>query len=303
MTDVLGGLPDKIKEVLSSEDLKKALPYLLAGGAGATAGALATGGRKDHDGESRIGHLGRVLRNALVTGGLAAGGTALVTSGLKNTLGSMDSVAPKTGIADNEGPLASMLRGAAFSPATAVAAGGLGLAASHSIPGIGANHPDKDGNMSTLVSAFKDKGTNKNLSAATLNAASPEVIAGHVARVPSAGGTPTDKLRRIAGLASGGSFAPTDPNNWKATGWIGDAEAKIRSMRGSGGFKGGAADAASKLIGPGLRGRLSQLAHNTPLNTLGHTRGRRIGRGALGLSAAALPSLIGAFLTDDPNSK
>lgn len=133
---------EKLSELANSEELKKALPYLLAGGIGAGAGAIATGSRNVDKDETRLQHLGRVLRNALITGGLAAGGTALVNQGIKHTAGAVDKENFSTGSPGNEGPLSTGLKGALFSPVSAGLAGATGLALTHNFSNVGAGTGD-----------------------------------------------------------------------------------------------------------------------------------------------------------------
>lgn len=196
MTDSLSNIPGQLQELMQSEDFKKVLPYLLAGGAGAAAGGLLTSKRRERAGESRSSHLARVLGNALAAGGLAAGGTALVREGLAKTLGNVDATGPITGsTAANEGPLASMTRGALFSPATAAGAGALGLGLTHSFPRIGANVGREDA-LKTVANALT--GGDK----AALEHLSPEAIAKAV-KNKTIRGANANALRRTAGLVAG----------------------------------------------------------------------------------------------------
>ena len=143
MTENINKGLEQLKGTLESEQFKKILPYILIGGAGAAGGAALTGGRRNKKGESRLGYMGRVLRNALVTGGLAAGAAGLARYGadkLSNPAASTDGKqAPGF---DN--PTDQALRSSLFSPAAAVASGGLGLGLTHKIPVIGANTAARD---------------------------------------------------------------------------------------------------------------------------------------------------------------
>lgn len=74
-------------------DLNALLPYLISGGGGALAGALATGRRKERSGESRLGYLGRILKNSLLAGGVAGGSHYLLNKGVENLTSSGESAA------------------------------------------------------------------------------------------------------------------------------------------------------------------------------------------------------------------
>lgn len=124
---------------IDSPQLKKLLPYLLAGGAGAAAGGIMSGRRKKRSGETRGQYLTRVLRNAAVTGGLVGGGSYLAAEGFKKTIGAADLENPLTGKDGDQGPLASGLRDVAFHPATAAAAGLGTLGATINSKTLGAN--------------------------------------------------------------------------------------------------------------------------------------------------------------------
>lgn len=247
MTSTIDNAKDGLQSVLQSEDFKKILPYLLAGGAGAVAGGVATGRRNERKGESRSSHAGRVLRNALVAGGLAAGGTALLRKGLGETTGAVDKAGPITGgTADNEGPLSSTLKGLLFSPVTAAASGATGLALTHGRKHIGAAEPGASEAIKSLAKHLTKGDT------AALRALDPQTLAEKIRAVGNIHGADADKLRRIAGLAAGKDE----------------------------------------------RGVASRIAHSLPFSTFGSTAGRRIGRTGLGLVAASIPALVGAFVTD-----
>lgn len=257
---------DKVKELLNSQHVKDMLPYLLAGAGGAVAGGAMTGKRRSYKGESRLGYLGRILRNAAVTGGLAAGGTALINKGINSTVGAVDKKNPISGSTNNEGPLSTLARGLAFSPSTAAVAGITGLAATHNRPGLlGAGHAVRDKSRGLLAA---DLGLSKDqLDGTTPRDVHNRIQAHNTAanwHPPLAGSPgpkpviPLETLRSRAGIAYGG-----DSKVWRV---------------------------------------LSTLANKGPLSTLGTTTGRRLGRGALGLAFAGLPALAGALATDDPTS-
>jgi hypothetical protein len=69
-----------------------------------------------------------------------------------------------------------------------------------------------------------------------------------------------------------------------------DELAELKRLRQRGGIAGGDTK---------LRQILSNISRRGPLSTFGQTTPRRIGRGALGLTAAAVPSMLGALLTTD----
>jgi hypothetical protein len=255
-------MTDKFNEITNSEEFKKALPYLLAGGLGAGAGALVTGGRNTRKDESRVSHVGRVLRNALLTGGLAAGGTALVNAGLDNTVRAVDKDNFSTGGPGNEGPLSTGLKDALFSPASAVGAGGLGLALTHNAKSMGAGREGMANNANLLRQRL-------GMSEADF---APKTSADIDAAIRSKA-TPSFK---------GAPFAPPVPDKQVL-------DELMRLRRGAGMIGG---DTQLKRI-------ISAVTRRGPLSTLGQTTGRRFGRGALGLTAAAIPALAGALLTND----
>lgn len=259
-------MTEKFNEITNSEEFKKALPYLLAGGLGASAGALATGGRNKRKDESRMSHVGRVLRNALLTGGLAAGGTALVNAGLDNTVRAVDKDNFATGGPGNEGPLSSGLKDALFSPVSAVGAGGLGLALTHNAGSFGAGKADKANNVKLLRQRlgmsegdFAPK-TSADIDAAIRSKATPAF--------------------------KGAPFAPPTPDK--------QVLAELMRLRQRAGMIGG--DTRLKRIA-------SAVTRRGPLATFGQTAGRRVGRGALGLATAAIPALAGALLTNDTSAE
>lgn len=205
---------DSLKDTLQSEQFKKIMPYLLAGGAGAVGSTLMTGGRRGFGKrkESRMGYLGRVLRNALVTGGIAAGGTALARYGAdklsnKTTTNGLQA----TGM-DN--PTDQVLRSSLFSPAAATGAGIAGLAATHKMPWIGSDANDVKNMRELFVAHLNAPGAKKNapgaknpVSLTSLKAMSPAqltaALKGTGATLPdSIGSLPLDKALRRAGLTT-----------------------------------------------------------------------------------------------------
>ena len=249
-----GAAGDKLNQLAGSEEMKKLMPYLVSGGIGAGAGALLTGQRRKKKGESRTSHLGRVLGNALIAGGLTAGSHALLNKGVESTTGKgVAEGLPST--TPDEGPLATNLRTAAFSPLTAGAAGVAGLTATHNMGVFGAGNKVKSDDLTNFITKLKDGG--EKLNESDLRGTSPQKLQEIINRIS---GDDVDKLsqmnklRQRAGLGAG---------NHAATGLI------------------------------------SKLTRRGPLSTFGQTTPRRIGRGTLGLTAAAVPSILGALLTKD----
>jgi hypothetical protein len=127
-------IPDagsKIGDVLQSEDVKKILPWLLAGGAGAIAGGAMTGARKRKgrpDEEGRLKYLARVLGNAALAGGLVVGGGKALQYGANRLA---DAAPAPEGKEPLKSPLSSTLGGIASNPLVALPAGMAGLAASN----------------------------------------------------------------------------------------------------------------------------------------------------------------------------
>lgn len=243
----------KIQEILGSDQVKSLLPYLLAGTGGAVLGGAMTGGRREDEDESRMSHLGRILRNAAITGGLAAGSTALIRKGLDSTYGAVDKANPVTGSAGNEGPASTLARSIAFSPLTAGVSGAAGLAATDTWKSLGAGRQHISKSLAELENV-----TGANLGGMGARQVAAEIQKAKDSGITSVRGLDIDKLRQQANLPSGKSI-------------------------------------------PGAI--LSTLVRRGPLSTFGATHGRRIGRGALGLAAAGLPALIGALVTNDPESK
>jgi hypothetical protein len=250
------------KDAINGADMRKVLPYLLAGGVGATAGVVASSGQRTK--ESRKQHLARVLKNALLAGGLAAGGAYAVNKGIQKTVGSVDKANPVTGSKGNEGPLAAAVKGVAFSPLTAGAAGATALGLTHNAKGIlGAGDAQRQSALAEFASEVGDSET-KLREVRTAN---------DIGNMTSAGGKTLgadelNKLRRAAGLASD----VIEPGSVMA-----------RSGK----------DLSA------LKGAVSSFIRKGPLSTLGQTTGRRVTRTGLGLTAAAMPAIIGALTTSD----
>lgn len=108
-----------------TDTLKNTSPALLAGIIGATAGGGLTLASKRPRRETRSAYIARILKNALMTGGLAAGGAALLDKGMRSTVGSTNVAAPLAGDKGNEGPLPPLVKNLLYSPmASMVGAGG-----------------------------------------------------------------------------------------------------------------------------------------------------------------------------------
>ncbi len=259
-------LKDQASNYLQSEDFKKLVPYLMSGGAGALIGGAVTGRRREEKGEGRLGYLGRILRNAVITGGLAGGAHYLLGKGTEKTIGNLsDSSKAISGTAGDEGPAATAAKNILFSPLTAAGAGAGTLALTHNNSIIGA------GNKAPFLKRFGDmvgKGTS------WLETATPDEAAAAVKKLAPSEIATAERLRRRAGVPSsliedGGSG-------------IGNLMQKIPGMGN------GRAEA--------VKGAISTLGRRG-LSTLGQTHTRRAMRGALGLTAASLPALIGALVT------
>jgi len=251
---------EAFKELLQSDHIRKLLPYLLSGGVGALAGGVMTGGRRKSDGESRGGHLSRVLGNALIAAGLAGGSHYLLNKGLGDTVGAVEDGKGITGSKPEESPLASTVRNVAFSPLTALGSGAMGLAATHNREFIGSGAKDTAKIRENLAQKMKG------VTDADLKYDSAKEI--------GARKIPTEK-RRAAGLPSD-EIVRSKPGQ----------KTLLEKI-----FKGKARD---------VKGAISTATRRGPLATFGQTTPRRIGRGALGLAFAGLPALAGAFLTDKP---
>jgi hypothetical protein len=262
----LQGLKERAGEFAQSDELESALPYLLSGGAGALAGGLVTGRQREEKGEDRSAYLKRVLRNALVAGGLASGGHYLLNKGVESTVGSLADENALTGGTQTgeQGPLGALARNVAFSPLTAIGAGAAALKATHNSDIIGHGKPD------VALKAFM-KNTGTTLGADELrHLSSPGDIA-------ALGGD--DTLRQKAGLPSTKMRPGTEFLNKIPQGVLD----RIPGVDGD----------VSK-----LKGGLSSLTRRAG-RTFGQTHGRRAMRGSIGLAAAGVPALIGALLTDE----
>lgn len=269
-SDGIQNLKTQAGEFAQSDKLKSLLPYLLSGGAGAVAGGMVTGRQRADKGESRSGYMGRVLRNALAAGGLAAGGHALINKGLDSTVGGFKAA---EGTSRVEGPLETATKNIAFSPLTAAGAGGAALLATHKRPFIGA--PSTDGHLAK----FKyHHAVDTDLP--VLRASSAREI-GDLER--AAGPGYDAKTRRMAGLSSDvmtdsqrkllDKYLPQKLLDKLSPKGLADREAQLRAVKGN----------------------LSAVLRKGPMSTFGQSNLSRAGRGSIGLAAASIPALLGAF--------
>ena len=306
---------DSLKTTLQSDQFKKIMPYLLAGGAGATAGAFMSGGRRGRGKrrESRMSYLGRVLRNALATGGIAAGGTALARYGADKL--SSKEVTKGMQAPGMDNPADQTLRSTLFSPVTALGAGTAGLWATHKLPGIGANTASTTKNREALAAALKlDDGNLGALTPSALKAkmhaamqTAPNSFVGGIKETANrAGLTVGNKIhsmKSMKGLDLKGALGGV-VDDFKQTPDLTQAIKNIpRSVSTELGLLGrsGAGrnithnkNQAMKM----LKQLASKATRSGPLATLGQSGGRRSLRTGVGLAAAAIPALIGAFATD-----
>ncbi len=277
--DMAGDAGNKLNELAGSEEMKKLMPYLVSGGLGAGAGALLTGKRRARKGESRTAHLGRVLGNALIGGGLAAGSHALINKGLDSTAGksvkdSMDAAAP------TEGPLATNLRTAAFSPLSAGAAGVTGLMATSKLGLLGNGHAQVKMDRDNFITKMKGHGHDINESDITSKPTK------ELQELIESQGTKLEDT--ITGYNKHGEpIMKKIPQLYDKSF---DMIVELERLRQRGGIAGGYGK---------LHQIISNITRRGPLSTLGQTTPRRIGRGALGLTAAAVPAILGALLTKD----
>ncbi len=286
-------------------DLKKLLPYLLAGGAGAAAGGVLTGKRKARTGETRGQYLMRILRNASVAGGLAGGGSYLAHEGFKKTLGSVDVANPLTGKEGDQGPLASAARNVAFSPVTAGAAGLAGLGATAKLPGIGANPNAAEHATNTLAGIKQEGGGKLPKGIKTMADVKMRGVA-NPADLQSMLGDPSTPAGK--GLRSEAHNAGLNTHDPGAVTKLPDKLRVPESIPLPRGHKIPIPGGGKEIPLPGsVAGReFKGLAHKTtelgrlPSALLGRSTKRRIGRGAVGVASALIPALIGAIATNKP---
>lgn len=335
MTDAANAGIGKLNEVLHSDQFKKVLPYLLTGGAGAAAGAYLTGNRRKRQGEGRLGHLGRVLRNALVTGGLAAGATGLA----RYSADKLDAQNKPNQAPAMNNPADAALRGTLFHPATAAAAGGLGLWATDRLPGIGAGRKGQGEALEEIRKAINiPDGTDKDgapkfrqlANDTALKAVAPAKLSDYLAKSNLEN---PDKLRRLAGLTTGKQIQGTtpygpslksilSPSNWAGaankakdfatnpqspgrqslSGLLQDLKSQVgresRRVQVTDALKNMMRSPNAQAAGESTR-QLGSKILRRGFSTLGQTGGRRGVRVGVGLASAAIPGLIGAFATPE----
>jgi hypothetical protein len=280
MTENTTNLRDQAASFLQSDKFKSLVPYLMSGGVGAIAGGALTGRRRKAHGEDRTSYLMRVLRNALIAGGLAGGAHYLGAKGLEKTVGNLTagSDAITGGSKRDEGPLATTVKNVAFSPLTAASTGVGALAATRGNSTIGAgdtaDHRKLFGDaVGKTDAAWLNKAEPSEVSA-QIRTANPRTNfpagdagdADHLQKLDKA-----DRLRRLAGLPSD---AVKDNNLGGLLRKLGLSESTASKVQGG----------ASSLRRRGL-------------GVLGQSTPRAVGRGALGLAAAGIPALIGALVT------
>jgi len=238
----------------------------MSGGAGAVAGGLFTGRRRKEKGEGRAGYLGRILTNALLAGGMTGGAHYLGAKGLENTVGNLaDSSKSISGGKGDEGPMVTAVKNLAFSPLIAGAAGATALGATHGNSLIGAGNTASPGRrLTTLLGPDAD--------ADWMHNATPKQVSDRLATLPAASLDEAERLRRAAGVPS----ARVTPSN------IGGLLQRL----------GISPDKAST-----IQGAVSNVGRRG-LKTFGQSVPRVAGRGALALTAASLPALIGAMVTN-----
>lgn len=331
MTESLNNGFDKLKETFQSDQFKKILPYLIAGGAGATAGAYATGKRKSRQKESRLGYLGRVLRNALTTGGLAAGAVGLARYGADKLKSpeTINGMQP----AGVENPTDQALRAALFSPVSALGAGATGLLATSKLPIIGADFATRDKVLNQIASNLSTGGkTISSEDVLRMSRFDPVGLRKMMESIQnSSGGSGPfvggiDQVAREAGLTLGKDLPKGPTTNLRLRETLakmirnpGDIKNEMDAMKdrlryspvgeAAANIKKNPKDIIGELKilkdmeGPKYRAeqirQLGSKFKRRGLSTLGQTGGRRAFRGGLGLAAAAIPALIGAFATDE----
>jgi hypothetical protein len=292
--DAVRNMGGRVGEFAASDELKSVLPYLLSGGAAAVVGGMSAGRQKAEKGEERSDYLKRVLRNALLVGGTAAGGHYLLNKGVEKTVGGFSPAAALGGGQAVEGPGATMVKNIAFSPLTAAGAGASALYATHNRPGIGAGDlkeyrkrfandaspysptPLSSGRLSTM-SAREIGDLERSMRAAKLDEKTLQSLL---------------RARQRAGLASD----YVDPATHKQLAGL------LNRIPGSTGLLNripGLKNLSSKDEQlAAIKGLMSEAARTRVGSTFGQSTLRRAGRGSLALTAAALPALLGAFITN-----
>lgn len=284
--------------------LQKILPYLISGGAGAALGGVMSGKRRKKNGEGRLGYLGRVLKNALVGGGLAAGGHALIGEGVKRIGGG----AKDLPVGTDDGPMETGLRSALTHPITAVGAGlaGLGLT----------RGGDKEVRKDALKS-FTTHAEEGGKGSLPVKGRTPKAIAKLVFNSEDV--VEANRQRRLAGLPSSGPDSSKIKKIQELTNLLrvnnpslragdllrmstSEISTLVRALTPENAAKARDLDAALGMRSGGmhpskLRGAASWV-RRVPMGALmGQSHGRLFGRTLLGTIAAGIPTGIAALTT------
>ena len=318
MTANIPGLDD-LKSFAQSDQFKKILPYLLTGGAAAGAGALMT--RKKKRGGGRFSHLTRVLGNALLAGGAAAGATGLARYGLDKLQSPATAAAP----AINK-PSDNALRDTMFGWPAAIASGAAGLTLTHKLPVIGADTKGRDSALEAIRRALVDGNEKHKFTTPgsfhdidSVRQLSPKDLVKYLNLSQDANGTiagqPAAGLANRAGLTLGDNSvrrAPLlrgqdimdafrNPKDTAQKAWVGTKKLFTTNPK----------DTYSAIAGSDkAKYALSQIKEKASLarrrglgGTFGQTKGVGIRRAGVGTIAALLPSLAGAFMTEEENTQ
>ena len=178
-----------------------------------------------------------------------------------------------------QSPLETTIKNVAFSPLTAAGAGAAALYATDKKPIIGAHRPRAD--------AFLEKFKAQNPAAPSDNLLRNTSTAKGIGDLERAGGSGYDpRARRRAGL-------PSDVMTPSQREFLDKflPQGVLDRMPGVKDIAGRDAQLAA------VKGRLSAMLRRGPMSTFGQTHLSRAGRGSLGLAAAGVPALLGAFLT------
>lgn len=271
----------KLQAVLENPEVHKLIPYLLAGGAGAVGGAALSGTRRKRSGETRGEYLARILRNAVIAGGLVGGGAYLAGEGFKKTLGSVDLERPVSG--NGEDPASSLARHLAFHPLIAAGTGTAAIGSAALSGNDKAVNASKSELMKTLSARFGGS-----LPTDLKDAEDLKVIS---------------KLdpKRFQRLLSGEAVQKLNDRSVFIN--FGDraAEKELRRLAALSGINPHDASHTVNVMGKSFAPRRVAYELAEPLRAFfGRTAKQRIGRGAMGLMAAAVPAILGATLTNKP---
>ena len=269
----LTGAKDSIGDFVQSEDFKKIMPYLVSGGGGALMGALMTGGRREQKGEGRLGHLGRVLGNALLAGGTAAGAHKLINYGIDQTTGGAEAVQDSS---TRSSPVENVISNTAFSPVTAGLFGGGALLATKNrdLLGSGMGKQTQVDGYNALWRQLKEQMGSEKM---------PLKDGSTIGSAEELSKLNRTQLNELLDSKKGG----------RGSGSALSAKDYLSSIEGNKGLHATARD----------HGIASGSWKSTPkaqLNRIfGKTVGKRSVRGGVGLAAALLPALAGSFMTSE----